>query len=249
MFMPPTAFPAAKGLALYPASPILEDVTKERIGFVGGRRVDAATYVVQAAGRYELPAVTVPWWNTRTNALENATVPAVTFTAAPNPAFHPEIALPEEDAELPVASIARGAVVAAVVVVALLAAWLVAPYVRRAKDEATDRRAKRRAQWEASEEWAFERLRDAARAGDAKTVHASLVRWLGRFDAEHEPSVERFCERANDAGFTRQCDALQAELSAAAGGFGRDPSCSTTSRGCAAPDGHAWPAARTGSAH
>ena len=154
----------------------------------------------------------MPWWNTQTNALETARVPAVTFTAAPNPAFHPEIALPDEDTGTRGASIARGAVIGGAVAIAVLAAWLVAPYVRRAKEEAAERRAERRAQWEASEEWAFERLRDASREDDPKAVYASLVRWLGRFDRGHDASLGAFCESADDAALTRQCAALQAAL-------------------------------------
>ena len=49
MFLPPPTFPAAKGLAVYPANPVVEDVKSDRGVFTGGRRIDAATYVVQAA--------------------------------------------------------------------------------------------------------------------------------------------------------------------------------------------------------
>ena len=71
-------------------------------------------------------------------------------------------------------------------------------------------RAERRARWEASE--AFAKLHEAACDGDPEIVYAARVRWLGRFDREHDASVERFCATVGDVKLAAQCDALQARL-------------------------------------
>ena len=213
MFLPPATFPPVKGLAVYPANPVVEDVTRDRVGFTGGRRVDAATYVVQEAGRYELPALSVQWWDTSASQLRTATVPAITFTAASSPDYRPELALPAEEAAATRGeSIVRVAAIAGVLLAVVLAVWLAAPWVRRAEQALARRRAERRARYEASEAWAFERLRDAARGGDAAATYAALGRWIARTKPAHGETIAAFCAAAHDTDLTKQCEALEARL-------------------------------------
>ena len=43
MFLPPTSFPAVKGLSLYPKAPDVENITRIASGFVAARRTASLT--------------------------------------------------------------------------------------------------------------------------------------------------------------------------------------------------------------
>jgi hypothetical protein len=222
MFLPPAEFAAVPGLAVYPAAPQVDDVMQERVGFTGGRRVDAASYVVQEPGTYELPALSVTWWDTKAGTLRTASVPAVRFRAAPNPDAAPEIALPAEAlrAKRAAAVMRIGLDVAALAVV-LLTAWLLAPRMRRAWHAAAERRADRRRRYEASEEWAFARLREAAHGGDAGRTYGALTCWVARVRPDGEAmTIGSLCASAGDPVLTNQIDALEQRLYADEAGAG-----------------------------
>jgi hypothetical protein len=81
--MPDLAFTAPAGIRVYVDNPIIED-RKDR-GQITGKRIDRATYVFEAAGRYELPKIMQPWWDLSTNRPREAEGAglAVSVTAAP----------------------------------------------------------------------------------------------------------------------------------------------------------------------
>ncbi len=56
--------------------------------------------VANKAGTYELPAITIPWWNTVTNQYQQATIPAQSITIAPNKE-QSEFALPTSETSPP----------------------------------------------------------------------------------------------------------------------------------------------------
>ena len=86
MLLPPVTFPAVDGLRVYPAQPALEDKTEGRTDALTATRTDTATYILQRAGGYLLPAIDVRWWNAGEGRVETAHVDAVTMQVAPNPA-------------------------------------------------------------------------------------------------------------------------------------------------------------------
>lgn len=84
------ALPAtsANDLRRYPDQPQLANEMGER--GVTGSREEREALVPTAAGRIELPAVDVVWWNTRDDRLEHSRLPARTLEVAVNPAMEPE---------------------------------------------------------------------------------------------------------------------------------------------------------------
>lgn len=82
MLIPPVNFEPVAGLRRYVQEPVVTRLTDGRGGFVGGQRVDTASYVVATAGTYRLPAITLRWWNTATRREESLQVPEQTFEAA-----------------------------------------------------------------------------------------------------------------------------------------------------------------------
>jgi len=74
-----------EGLKVYPDQPELHS------GINNGRLVSQMVrnyaLVASKAGEYQLPEVSIPWWNTQTNRFETATLPAQTISVLPNEAF------------------------------------------------------------------------------------------------------------------------------------------------------------------
>jgi len=95
MMLPPTTFAPVDGLTLYPASPITRDALDSHGGFVGGSRVDTASYVIDHRGHYTLPPITVRWMDSHTHAWHESTVPAVHFHAWWGSTDKPRFALPQ----------------------------------------------------------------------------------------------------------------------------------------------------------
>ncbi|HHO59950.1 MAG TPA: protein BatD [Thiotrichales bacterium] len=78
------------GLKQYPDKPVTTD-RQHNNGITGARQIKIAI-IPTRPGRYTLPAIKLPWWNTRTNRAEVATLPATTLVvtgAAPTPAQTP----------------------------------------------------------------------------------------------------------------------------------------------------------------
>lgn len=178
MLLPPIEFEAGEGVAVYPGRP---EVTDQRNrGDLKGTRVDQATFVMETEGTYELPAVSIWWWNLGTSQLAEEVLPAVKFTVEPNPnlaAEHlgePEVAEKEVTEAVAVADeskwrwrevglLAVGLLIVASVIRRLLDAW------RAGREERTEQE---------SESETFERFQKAASGGDPGETYSALTRWL-----------------------------------------------------------------------
>jgi len=65
------------GLRFYPDQPVRED-SSDRDGVIGTRS-EGTAMVASRPGEYSLPEVQLPWWNTETDQLETAVLPARTI--------------------------------------------------------------------------------------------------------------------------------------------------------------------------
>tara|TARA_R110000824_G_scaffold7892_6_gene35913 strand:- start:23973 stop:25448 length:1476 start_codon:yes stop_codon:yes gene_type:complete len=70
-------FTANSSLRSYPAEAQQVDITES--GGVSSGHSQNITLVATEAGRFELPAIEIPWWNTRNDSLEFASLPALTL--------------------------------------------------------------------------------------------------------------------------------------------------------------------------
>ncbi|HTO08912.1 MAG TPA: hypothetical protein VMR86_17820 [Myxococcota bacterium] len=194
MFLPPLALGEVSGLSAYPKAPDVDDA----------RRIDATTYVAQARGHYALPEVSLRWFDLDTKALRSARAPAVELHVLPAPAAPPEFALPED------ARARRGLVAAAGVGALALAFWL-RPRLAHTVTVLQQRRQARRRAREASEAWAFARLRAALRRGDRAAAVPALYRWLDRVPGAGAPAeVETAVAVAHEPEFARAAPAFLA---------------------------------------
>jgi len=184
MMIPPPAFDAPAGVRVYRQDPVLADESQDRVGFVGGRRTDRATYVFEREGRVTLPEIDIAWFNAQTGQRELARAPAIELDVAPNPGFAPAIAPAQPaSAAAPAAVPARpvdwrrwAPLGAAALLGLVLLAWLVRHALPRLAAWLRERRAVRAS----SEPAAFARIEAACRAGQAAQAYATLLAWRQR---------------------------------------------------------------------
>lgn len=210
--LPALAGVAVKGLKQYPDQPSLKD-TPSNDG-VTGLRTQKIAYLPTQAGKVSLPAVEIPWWNTDSDRMEVARLPARTFTilsapggaAAPSPAPAPNAAIPQTataataQAVQPTPSQLQSASDRwSWIALALGCAWLatLAAWWRHA------RRTSGRAAppVTAAEEDSLRHLERSLKAGchanDAAAAKAAILAWARRRWPEHPPlsltAVARHC--------------------------------------------------------
>jgi len=209
MLLPPVTLAAVDGLAVYPAEPSLEDKTDGRTDALTARRTDAASYILQRAGDYELPAIDVRWWNAREERVETAHLDAVTMQVAVNPAAEAESAALAQGWDwIGVVDLVLDHWIAVILMLAALVAlcWI-AP--RAARSFATWQR-ERRESYLRSEQYSFDRLRRVARGGDAKSSYFALLDWLQRLGPI--ATVDTLKADARDPVLGRELASLETRL-------------------------------------
>ncbi|MDR3101131.1 MAG: hypothetical protein LBV73_29210 [Paraburkholderia sp.] len=184
MLIPPVAPAEVPGLKRYAAQAATKNLVDDRAGLVAGERTDTISYGVERSGSYRLPAITVEWWNTKTQRKEQIVLPAVSIKAE---AVHekPLFGIPAD-------TIGRGGAHRVIFIdgatvgwgLACLAAvfaliWAWAPLVARWQ---AGRRAVRAAleRYRGGERPAWRALLGRARHGTRAEVIAALYRWLDR---------------------------------------------------------------------
>lgn len=220
MMIPPPAFDAPAGVRVYVQDPVLTDVTRDRIGFLGGRRIDRATYVFEKPGDYTLPGVEIPWFNAATSKQEIARAPEVTVSVAPNPGFQPAIApgappdpAPSSPAKARFDWTRMRPWIAAAIAAALLLGWSCRRYAPRWR---AWREARRHAR-EESEPAYFARVEHACRANDAPGTYRALAAWARRTGAG---SITACVEELGSPSLRDEITALEQALFARRGADG-----------------------------
>ena len=176
--------PSTPGINVYPDKPELS--RNVETGGIRGMRSDQYAMIGVAPGPVVLPALEVPWWNTRTAQWEVATLPERTITVLPSgeappppPALETE---PETDGEPAAADDTRTAMpatfwrrvselLAAVWLVTLLAWWWSARPVRQEPREPAP------VPLHKQQSRLLKEARKAARAGDGDGVKQALLQW------------------------------------------------------------------------
>jgi hypothetical protein len=145
-------------LRAYPQEPKLSE--SDDRGQLSGSRVQTVSYLAQAGGSTQLPAISLDWYNIESGSVETAQLPAtdLTIKAAPPP--------PPDPARL--AALAGGAL--ALLLAGVWAARRVAPHLRKAH-------ARRRARYEASEPFAAQNVQRAIAQRDLGATYAALQNW------------------------------------------------------------------------
>lgn len=158
MLLPPLAdrIPVPAGLRAYPKEPVLTDA---RDGPPTATRVESVTYVIEAPGRYVLPAVSLDWWDLGRRAVATASTEAIAFDVAAPPGWK----APGEQRRRPALLATVSAIGAALLLAAAIRAY-------RAKA--------RRPPRPPSERRLYRALRRSVRHGPAGDLRGAILAWL-----------------------------------------------------------------------
>lgn len=201
--LPPVTLPAVSGLKTYSDQAQNEDLSGPT-GIIG-KRTEAIALVPTHAGTITLPAVQYTWFNTTTNKIEQAIVPATTITVAPGNALATltrssvstaatapdEVPTPAHttldsgtaviEQESPWHWIIATAVFALLWLVTL--GWHIANRKNRQilKNEAPDNRPSSRISENPEEKVAFQQLQQACQSNDLLQIKRQFIVWAGSF--------------------------------------------------------------------
>jgi hypothetical protein len=209
MMIPPPSFAAPAGVRIYRKDPQLTDVTDERGQFLGGRRVDVATYLFDRPGTYTLPEIAVSWFDPRANRTQVARAPDIQVSVVPG--SQPKAAIaPEPPPTAPAPEKAIDwrrwlAPVSAAILGIVAISWLTRRWARRVRALLATARAARRE----SEAAYFSRLLAALRSDDPARSYASLGRWARRAG---RASVGDYLQAAGDDELCQQVTELEHRL-------------------------------------
>lgn len=233
--LPPLLFSPQQGLKYYPDQPSIEDSESDQ-GVVG-MRVDSAALVPVQPGTYTLPEVRIPWWDTGTNSLRYATLPARTLQVSAA-AQAPESSAAGTGSAQPAATPPQGtedssamdpAVLDTGTMQVQLRGWQLATVVCAAGWVFSTllwwrRRAQARPGIIASgetlaaegEKAAWQQLRQACGRNDAASAHSALQQWLRqRSDHRRGDTPRRYAMRRQADALLQALDALEQTLYAA----------------------------------
>jgi len=208
MLIPPLAFAEVDGLKRYVQPPKVTPLSDGRGGTLGGRREESVTYVVAKAGTYNLPAITLDWWDASTGEAHSTSVDKLTFDAAEGTYTAP-FSITQDLRDLGQKAHVRlaGHWLLALTVV-MLAAGLIyfgRPWAQAARDWFRRWRAERRSAWLASPEFARQLAREQLSAKPPQL--GALYLWVRRSTGLR--TLAQICAQSSDSNAKRSLDLLK----------------------------------------
>lgn len=213
MLIPPVVFAPVAGFAIYPSQPTLQDVADSRSGSQKGIRTEQAVYLLQKTGDYNLPPISLGWWNVRDQKVERTQVDGVGLHVADNPAVKSSAGLAAEGwrTRLDIYDflLEHWRMLVIILVGAGFLLWKLPPLTRACLAW----RDRRRQAYRQSEAFYFAQLRRASGSGDACKTYFSWLDWLDRFEPlGRVRSAESLRRLANDPALNAAVDALEQNL-------------------------------------
>ncbi len=222
--LPPVLYPATRGLKFYPDQPEITD--GEASSGLVGTRVDSVAIVPTRAGTWQIPEVRIPWWDTRTDELRYAVLPAQELQVmAADPATLPS---PPVGQTAPVAATgaelapAAGApdtgsasdtrlwqLVSAVTALGWLSTLAYLLYTRRRRESAGPQEPPRRS----NETRAFKDALAACDNGDAAAARTAVLAWAAQLSTATPPtSLAQVAALLDDVSLCAALDSLDRTL-------------------------------------
>ena len=201
MLLPALHTASVDGLSAYPDTPRLVDTPGERGGPPAAERVESTSWILEQPGTYELPPVTVPWWNPEAEQLETVTLPAVSFDVAPSPVFASG------------AREGRGSSWRVIVLATLLIVGVAVAFRRDVPSRVGGWLADRLHEARSSERALFGAFVQATRSGNAPAILSALYAWLDRRAPADRTATGDELARETGVGELRgQVDGLEESL-------------------------------------
>ncbi|WP_148862862.1 BatD family protein [Marinobacter fonticola] len=183
--LPELEFP---GVAVYPDEPVVSE-TSDR-GTMAGTRTESVTFVAQGGGEYDVPSVSLDWYNLTTGNVETASVEGFAFDVDGPPA--------PARAEVNWRSVV---VVAMLLLLCLLAGfWIVRRWGGAVRHRWETARARRRD----SETHAYRDVKKTIARRDNARLYAALDVWAARtpgHDPRHNPELRKALLKLGEARY------------------------------------------------
>ncbi|WP_420411566.1 hypothetical protein [Roseibium sp.] len=171
MFVPPVgAGVPVEGLSYYPASPVLKET--ENRGQISGTRTETVTIVAENAGTYRIREQKLSWYNLTSEKVETVSVPAIDLTVT-----GPPVAAEPQSEALNWRSMAYWGAAA------LLLSGTFLGLLRKYGPTAAAFFQAAKATYEATEYFAYRRLKKAINSQDYSAAMAKSLDWQHRLDA------------------------------------------------------------------
>lgn len=182
-------------LAIYPGEPdVADEINRGTLDY--GKRVETFTYVPTKAGEYEIPDITISWWDIKHRKLHKETMEGVSLSVSRAPAGKRRGKADSTAADrylnwiylLPLA----------IVLIALVLLW------QRRLSPAWKRHQAVR---DNSEPAWFRRFTETALKGDLDETMAALMKWLDQLQLEERPArIQQFMQEFGDDPGRRQTE-------------------------------------------
>ena len=232
--LPPFSPETVDGFNLYddPA-----DISRTFVdGSIVGTRIEQATYVALEAGRLEIPALDIPWWDVNSDKPQSASLPAMTLEIATVDGVVPseqvvasteniqellaaepvvDQSMIEEQADADLIEVDTGLSQRSVLVIALGVLILILTGAYRQCRRAVQERfsAWRESQTPRySEKAAFAALRRACGGNHLRVVRDSLIAWAAHYLGDSVHSTESIIQHSQEAELVEATKHLQAAL-------------------------------------
>jgi len=179
------------GVSVYAAAPVFSDDD-------GAVRNEKLTFVFEAGGDIEIPAVSLDWWNATTESIETLSVASLTVSVA-----GPPVAALQTPQVKQTINLWRIAGLTALGLVALI-------LLRRISAVVSARQKVNKQQRLESEAHAFEQLNAATRSKDHHATYERLLAWLERLDGTAD--AMSFAARYGDPELQNQLIQLSSTL-------------------------------------
>jgi hypothetical protein len=181
MMIPAPTFSAPAGVTLYSQTPVLADNAHDEDGKIGSSRTDRVSYVMQQAGTFEIPVVSLDWFDTTSHANKTASIAGATATVAAAPPPSQAIPPPSETQQDAPSSLDRATrhslIVAGLAALGAIALYAALQYLLPRLRDRARRRADER---QHSEPACFERLLTALDGSDPQAAYRALDQWTHR---------------------------------------------------------------------
>jgi hypothetical protein len=204
MAFAPLVFSRIDGLGVYTVEPIVEDSYVR--GSLKGKRIEVVTYVFEREGSFELPEVTIWWWDLGRKALQKNVLPSLQASVSGGPSSGNDSAV--DDAAEIAGQTGTRMLLSGIVFLIFLAvvAWRFrAPLQSRWQTWKRDRNLTEKAY--------FKRLGEACRRNDAKASYNHLMAWLNRqAPGGSAASLRQFLDVADSATLATAVGELESEL-------------------------------------
>jgi hypothetical protein len=181
MALPIPTFSDVDGLSRYAKTPQVKALDDGRGNILGGQRVDSASYRIDSAGTYTLPAIRVKWWDASARQIRSAEVPSVSFEAAANNVYKPVFSLAEDLRQLQQNHLhfsSRWLLWLALAVGLAVGVYLLRPVAARAHQRWLAHKRAKQLAWQHSPAFAWQQIALQLQARPAQLT--ALYLWLRR---------------------------------------------------------------------